>query len=663
MQPVALAPEDELVLACARSELAPETRARVARLTEGTLDWGYVVETAIRHAVAPLVQRALGRAVRDGVVPEAVRDELAALYRASGRRSARLFGALGEVVTAFDRVGVEAIALKDAALAVDVYPERALRPMGDVDVLVRRADYERAAQALAELGFAPRPAADVAYTRRYATGQHFRRASDDVWIDLQWNVAQREWDLYGEGRFTYPVDEMWQGARRFAVDGYELLAPKAEHMLFHLCLHLEGHEYAELVLFSDVVELLRLHGAALDWDELVALSRAHDAASSVYYVLLLTQRLFGVSLPGDVMRALEPPYFRGGVYGPIFGNLTPLHLSLDETRLAASPPQAALDVLERVVRRQTVRALRLDAEVDALATAFLVEGGRLVVLDGSPSPRRFPDPGLAAFGELRAFVLDGDRGRFDAALAGSGYSSAAGGAVKVCAITSADPVLGGDASSLELAVDVVTDLGAALAPGEPALSNRQVALRSVRALRRDDRAARVRLVVFALAPDELVTCLAARLGGRSDGRLFGLCGLVELFRGLRAPVDWRRVESAARAYGVEGEVAAGLAAAAAVLGDVELPPWARAAFPKLLEWARYGPSSLERSPGLRGVYLSVLALLSLDGRRARARYLRRSLLGGPAAQLARDAAVGALRPRERGLRDFAYWLEPRQPQA
>jgi hypothetical protein len=667
---VTLAPEERLLLECARTEIDAEGTRRAAALLRPTLDWQYVLDASIRHGVAPLLRDGLDQIGDLEGVPGWFIDRLTELHRGSAARNARLFAILEEILVAMRREGVDPVGLKDIQLAVDVYSRPAQRPMGDVDLLVRQSDWDAASRALVRLGFLPRPAADVPYTRRYAMAQHFRRATDEIWIDLQWNVLQREWDMFGEGTFVYDGAEMWSRAATMDAGGFEIRVPKLEDMLFHLCLHLEGHLYCELILFCDIAELLRRRGDEVDWDELVALTRRYRAEASVYYVLLLTRQLLGVGPPEHVLAALRPRSFKGALFMPVFGNLTSLHLSLDEMRLAASPPRQVLDDLELVARRQAARAMQLHRELDGLAHAFLDVGARLLLWDGTRPPRVFPDTALAPFGSLEAFVLASDRACLDAALSHRGFDRSR----KECGIVSRDPVLAGRTTRLALTVEASTDLSRSLSDAPPGPSNAAAALRSLRARARrgavDDAQASARLVVHLLAPEELAVVLAARAGRARTDRLFRLVSLLELLSRLPAPLDGLRLAEVARIQGVEREVAGGLRAVGAVvdspradledalarLGDVT---------PRLLEWARYGPSSLRRFPWLRDAYYFVFCVVSLASRRERARYLLRSIVGSDGVRpvlpgIVLAVARGAVRSlqRPRSTRELAYWIEP-----
>jgi Uncharacterised nucleotidyltransferase len=584
------------------------------------------------------------------------------LHASSARRNRRLFDALEETAAAMRAAGADPVGLKDVALAIDVYPEPALRPMGDIDLLIRREDWDAAASALSQLGFLPRPSADVPYTRAYAPAQHFRRASDEIWIDLQWNVMQREWDCYGEGRFTYDGLGMWKRAVPMKLHEYELRVPTLEDMLFHLCLHLEGHMYSELVLFCDIAELLRRRGDQLDWDLLMRITHDNRAESSVYYVLLLTGRLLGAVAPAGVLEQLEPEYFHGALLEPVFSNLTPLHLSLDEIRLAAAPPAALMCELERVVRRQTARALRLERELDQLATRFVRRGGRLIVFDGLASPRVFPDTSLRGFEPLHAYVLADDAHL----LAPIGTAP--------LTVSTQDPVLTAERVNLTLARELSCELEPLLAARAPQMpTNARAALRSLRdhiaGSRTDDRQATVRLTVHALSAEELIVALAARAGSAAENRLFHQCAVIELLHRLNGGFDIGQVIGLARRFGVQEPVAAGLLIASELGGEFELPSLGSSPTtpPRLLEWARYGPSSLRRYPWLRRAYYFAFAMLATQGVRTRLRYLRRSIRRDAVSHAAllpslmREIVTGALRSGREStspLQELAHWIEP-----
>jgi hypothetical protein len=668
-----LAAEDRLLLATAHTRLSSQDLAVASEILSRTLDWEYFVEVSIRHAVSPLVHASLEQVMTADPesaarVPNAARDELRSLHEGSAIRNTRLFSVLGDIVRAFDELGVQTLGLKDVQLAVDVYPERALRPMGDVDVLIHHEDYERVAKAMAGLGFSPHPRPAAPFVLKYGSGRQFRRKSDETWVDVQWDVAEREWDPGAHRPFGPRAANLWRRAVPLRIDDFTLLAPCPEDMLLHLCLHLEGHEYCELVLFSDIAEFLRHYGESFDWQKFNEFTREADAAASVHHVLQLTTQLFGLALPRGTLDALAHPYFAAQLYGPIFGNLTSMHQALDDLDADTDPPSDVMTNFELVARRQTAQANALHLELDALAKGFVAAGATSLTFCGSPSRRVFPDPSLPPFEPIHAFILADESQLFWAALEDSAFVVDGTGNAAVKWLRTAQ---------LRIDVSLSTDLQHAIADRAGAThANRAAALQSLTSGRRRHWAASqtcsVGLVVHALTVEDLITGLAVDLGRHSDqaSALFLAFGCIDLPSSLTEQVDVSAVTRIATRFEVDGELRAGLDVLETLLGCDSwaarlrnVMPAAAARSPHTLEWARYGPEALSRSPELRPAFLWLLAFMSIPGASRKARYVGDSLRArdgrrSPLLSILSNTVRGfAATSAPKRARDLCYWVE------
>jgi len=189
--------EDELLIHCCAVKMSSEAIHEARCILKHPLNWARVVETSILHGVAPLLYCGLNQVTRAGAVddgvPPAILDELQGLYQVSQARSRRVFRVVGEMFKAFKDAGIEAMALKDVHLARAVFPDPSLRPMGDIDILIRKEQYDSVDRCLTDIGFIAR-VGDPYFTLKYGLGHHFRRPSDNMWADVQWNIMQREWD-------------------------------------------------------------------------------------------------------------------------------------------------------------------------------------------------------------------------------------------------------------------------------------------------------------------------------------------------------------------------------------------------------------------------------------------------------------------------------------
>jgi hypothetical protein len=108
--------------------------------------WSIVAAEAEAQHLAPLVNAGIQGGLADAP------DEVARTLRAQSLRQLARHRtrttAIAGVLREFDRRSIDVLLLKGAALAWMVYPSPALRPMGDVDVLVPKSSAQAAQQTL-----------------------------------------------------------------------------------------------------------------------------------------------------------------------------------------------------------------------------------------------------------------------------------------------------------------------------------------------------------------------------------------------------------------------------------------------------------------------------------------------------------------------------------
>src|SRR5204863_7062817 len=141
-------------------------------------------------------------------------------------RNLLLLHELGLCLQQLSAARVEVIVLKGAALAQAVYRDLSLRPMGDVDLLVRRADVATTTHLLAQQGYVP----VRAETHPGALAEHeseltFRKPGRvDAYIDLHWTLFDSP---YYQDRIA--MDWFWNTAQPVSIAGVPtlMLGPEA----------------------------------------------------------------------------------------------------------------------------------------------------------------------------------------------------------------------------------------------------------------------------------------------------------------------------------------------------------------------------------------------------------------------------------------------------
>lgn len=116
------------------------------------LDWDEIVSLAVAHRVAPQLYRRCQQAM--GLEPpQLALERLRRAHEASVRRSFTLVRNILRVNDVLSAAEIPWAALKGAFLGLHAYPEAALRPVRDLDILVDRERAADAAQLLLSGGF------------------------------------------------------------------------------------------------------------------------------------------------------------------------------------------------------------------------------------------------------------------------------------------------------------------------------------------------------------------------------------------------------------------------------------------------------------------------------------------------------------------------------
>ena len=280
----------EFLCALAGAELAPERIERIANWNLSALDWSEFLRLAEYHGVLPLVARNL---IEHGLgLPPEIERSLRSAYEANLRRSMLFTAELARITQHFERRQLRAVPYKGAVLAQSLYRDLGLRSFSDLDFLISARDFERAKQALAEIGY--RPSVDLTPTvERLWLRTRYERSFDGATgknlVELQWALVP---PFYG---VDLRVEDLLVRAGRTVVGGCEMPCLSPEDSLLVLCLHAAKHLWMRLMWLSDIAETLRTQ--TIDYSLAVSQARALGIA-----------RILGVGfwLVKDVLRAELP---------------------------------------------------------------------------------------------------------------------------------------------------------------------------------------------------------------------------------------------------------------------------------------------------------------------------------------------------------------------
>lgn len=294
-----------LFVLCSRPGPGPGERAEALSLAASVRDWPDALDRADREGILPLLYWNL----RDGpgAVPAGVLESLRFSYLRNLARNTQVYRDLELFLDRVRRAGLRAALTKGGRLALDIYPDVALRPFWDMDFIVHPADWPPLKGILAGLGFAE--AASGAGT-----------AVSDAVLDWTYSPYFRRGSLFLEFHFGPlglhlaggPETDPWPATCRLRVRGTEAMVLPAEHELCYLAIHAQQHSYSRLIWLADIAEFAARPG--LDWGGVIRLCRSEKVLGPVHHGLHLTNALWPGAVPPDALAALRPgPVERAGL--------------------------------------------------------------------------------------------------------------------------------------------------------------------------------------------------------------------------------------------------------------------------------------------------------------------------------------------------------------
>lgn len=266
---------------CLRSRWAPECVAEAHALMQaGVVDWQGLWQLVEMEALAPLLYDCVrGRQL----VPPALEETLAQAYRESALRNAYQSLALEDVLQRLEEAAIPALVLKGAALGEPLYGNPALRPMVDIDLLLRPGQVEAACQTLAQADYRrmdpePHPGLTLAFENELLLR---KEDHPEITLELHWHLLNSS---FYQGRV--PLDWFWQTSRTVSLGGTQAQVLGLEASLLYLSAHLVLHHRGQgLRWLYDIAALVAVDPSRVDWDTLIARAVDFDLVTPLQWLL------------------------------------------------------------------------------------------------------------------------------------------------------------------------------------------------------------------------------------------------------------------------------------------------------------------------------------------------------------------------------------------
>lgn len=300
--------EFSFLLACLnREDLFPQQYSSDIQ-TSNEFDWPYFLRLARFHKVVPLIYQRLKNAGANQV-PSYVLSTLRQQSCAIALKNTFHIQELIQVLDMFARYQIPVIPFKGPTLTQMVYGNMGMRPFCDLDLWVRKQDFDTSLKLLIDAGY------QSPYLR-----QTWRRSKFFKWInsfhcgvmahELPLGRKQQERHLFIDLHrqiskyFQISFDEILRRSKPITLQGNTVMSLGAEDSLLIMCVHGSQDGWNKLQSICDVAFILKSH-PQLNINEVVFRSKEAYCTRRLLLGLSLTAKFFEIHLPAEVHQLIS----------------------------------------------------------------------------------------------------------------------------------------------------------------------------------------------------------------------------------------------------------------------------------------------------------------------------------------------------------------------
>ncbi len=198
---------------------------------------------------------------------------------------------LGQVIEAFDAVGIKTIVLKGMAIN-KCYPHPELRTMGDADILVQEDNIEKATKVLESMGYISgkdKKTKHIEFYKKNAISIELHR----LLIDFNFMHLNQSFH-----------DEIWEKTILVNLGLVKINILSWEMQILHICIHMGAHINnggIGLRQLCDLVTVVEAKRNEINWNIVQDRVIKYGIGNLIYSLFLVCNRLFNMEIPLQIV--------------------------------------------------------------------------------------------------------------------------------------------------------------------------------------------------------------------------------------------------------------------------------------------------------------------------------------------------------------------------
>lgn len=277
-------------------------------ILEKRLNWKYIIEKGQDNSIAPLLYYNLSK--YQGKIPCDTFLNLKNTFDNTKRNNLLLYQELHKIILCFRETKIPFILLKGIDLAKRIYPDISLRPMTDIDILIKKEDLPRIEKALMPLNYLMYPNYYKVLDKPaspYLNAVVCKKLTVPfISLHFHWHIISNTFFPFYGYISSLDIEKIWRNAETAEIDGLGVLRMDHNDLLFFLSLHGFKHFFNSLIYLSDIDALLTKYRERLDWQKIIRDAFEFNLDRPLYFCLYFTKEILKTNISVNILNKLKP---------------------------------------------------------------------------------------------------------------------------------------------------------------------------------------------------------------------------------------------------------------------------------------------------------------------------------------------------------------------
>lgn len=261
------------------------------------LNWERILSKAHNHGVILLLYKKL-KNLKQQVAPSEIMASLKAFYNNNAIRNLRMGQKLIKLINILSTEKIDAITFKGPCLAIRAYKDLSMRTYCDLDIYIRKEDFERVYDLLELYGYKSH-FPHIKKTKKLwkRTGRDFLFLDKTIFYDFHQRITQ------GSKQFQI-TEDIWKNTSFTTINSCKVKVLSSEYTVLALCIHGAKHNWLHIKLITDIAFFISSN-RDLDWSLIISKAKNMGCLNITLAGILLSNELCGLPLPLEIKKEIN----------------------------------------------------------------------------------------------------------------------------------------------------------------------------------------------------------------------------------------------------------------------------------------------------------------------------------------------------------------------